>query len=878
MFGLTQRPGGTCALRTNAIWGYCTRSLVGISLALASLALLPGLAEASLSWSSPVAVDPQAAGVALNRVACPSVTQCTAVDGNGHAVTFNPQSPHSVTTAILSSHNLTGIACPATTQCTAIDQTGEATTFDPQSSGGGSPTVIDPSAIPFGLACPSTTQCTAVDLQGQAVTFNPQAPAAAPAPTMLAPNQLLISVRCPGQSTSWCVAVTRNGSVIGFDPNGSAQPPVQIDTVPGASVQAADCSPTPSSKQCALVDDAANAIAFTAPPNKPPVRGSQGSAETGPNAAVPMALTCPDDTTCVVVDQHGGAATFDPQLPIAAPAPVDPGQVLTDVACPTASQCTAVDGQGEEVTFNPASPGSPTRVPIDGHTSLVSVACPSTGQCTAIDVAGSEATFAPGSSASPTTALVDSTATGLYGVACPSTAQCTAVDNRGRAVAFNPASPGSPTPTQVAGGHALYGIACPAASQCTAVDEVGQETTFNPLAPGKPGLTAVDSGHALLAIACPSSTQCSAIDDRGAEVTFDPLFPGTPVPRLIDRVPASALACPTTTLCTAVDGAGDEVTFNPRIRSHASALAVDPGRQLLAIDCRTETDCVAVDQSGRVLEGDPRGTGAWGAHTVGSNSVTGVACPSARECVAIDQPGNAFLGSGGPLPPVPGGRSSPSITGLAQQGQTLLVRHARWSQNPSSYTYQWERCSARGTRCRRIAGADASSYRVTHLDVGHRLRVQETAWNLTGAGAPRVSSATTIVGGLVGLRATLSGVSRGAPQLSFSLQARRGTTPLTQLTALLPPGLELRATSGIVLIASGKPSGSAAVARGRSLWLRLRHATISLRVRIPSRDLLAGRRLMRGLTSHPRQKLALAVTAIERDGGRTLEQVTLVPS
>jgi hypothetical protein len=877
MSGLTQRHGGGRATRPNAIREHCTRWLVGISLAVVLLALLPGMAEASLSWSSPRAVDPEASGVALNRVACPSLTQCTAGDVNGHAVTFNPQSPRSLTTAIVSTHGISGLACPSTTQCTAIDVNGGATTFDPQSSAGGTPTEIDSSAIPLGLACPSTTQCSLVDLQGREDTFNPQALGSAPAPTMLDPNQLLLSVSCPGGSTTWCIAVATSGVVIGFNPGGGAQPPVQIDTVQGASVQAASCSPKPSSKQCALVDNAANAFAFTAPPNSPPVRGSQGSAETGPNAAVPTALACPDDTTCVAVDQHGGEATFDPQLPIAAPAPVDPGQVLSDVACPSASQCTSVDRNGNEVTFNPASPGSPSRAPVDGHTSLVSVACPSIGQCTAIDVGGSEVTFAPGSSAAPTTAVVDPSASGLYGVACPMTTQCSVVDNRGAEVTFNPGSPGSPRPTQLAGGHALNGISCPAAAQCTTVDDVGQEVTFNPQAPGKPNPATVDSGHALLAVSCPSSTRCSAVDDRGAEVSFNPLSPGRPVAHLIDRVPADALTCPTTAQCTAVDGAGDEVTFDPDAPGKASALAVDPSGQLAAIACRTETDCVALDQSGRAVEGDPRGTGAWASHTLGQDSLTGAVCPTPRECVAIDQPGDAFVGSSGPLPPVPGGLSSPAGTGLVQQGQTLAVRHGRWSHAPTSYTYRWERCNAKGKRCRRIAGAAASRYRLTHADVGHRIRVQESAWNITGAGTPRLSRATGIAGGLVSLNSTLSGISTGAPRLVFSLRARRGTTPLTRVLAALPSGLTLRGIRGLVVTASGKGLSHAVTARKRSLMISLRKAAAGVVVVIPSQDLRVGGRLRRVLRSHQQNNLIFSVTAIQRDRGRTLEKSRLAP-
>jgi hypothetical protein len=343
---------------------------------------------------------------------------------------------------------------------------------------------------------------------------------------------------------------------------------------------------------------------------------------------------------------------------------------------------------------------------------------------------------------------------------------------------------------------------------------------------------------------------------------------------LIDRVPAGALACPTTAQCTAVDGSGDEVTFDPDAPSHASALAIDPSGQLSAIACRTQTDCVAVDQSGRTLEGDPRGTGAWASHTLTSHALTGIACPSARECAAVDQPGDAFLGSSGPLPPVPGGLSSPSATGLVQQGQRLGVRHARWSQSPTSYTYQWERCTAKGTRCKRIAGADAASYRLNHADVGHRIRVQESAWNTTGAGAPRTSRVTAIAGGLVSAGARLSGLSR-APRLAFSLRTRRGATPVTQIQAVLPPGLSLHGSGAITVTASGKRPSYTASAHGRSLTIRLRKPTARVSVVIPVGDLVVGPRLRRQVRAHRREKLTLALTGLQRDGGRTLKKLSL---
>ena len=64
---------------------------------------------------------------------------------------------------------------------------------------------------------------------------------------------------------------------------------------------------------------------------------------------------------------------------------------------------------------------------------------------------------------------------------------------------------------------------------------------------------------------------------------------------------------------------------------------------------------------------------------------------------------------------------------------------------PSGFTYQWQRCDAAGTSCQPIAGAVGASYVLTYDDVGHTLRVLETASGAGGAGSPASSIASGIV-------------------------------------------------------------------------------------------------------------------------------------
>jgi hypothetical protein len=96
-------------------------------------------------------------------------------------------------------------------------------------------------------------------------------------------------------------------------------------------------------------------------------------------------------------------------------------------------------------------------------------------------------------------------------------------------------------------------------------------------------------------------------------------------------------------------------------------------------------------------------------------------------------------------PPPPANSSPPTISGTARQGETLTETHGAWSNNPTSYTFQWQDCDAGGRNCVAIAGATGQSYTLLAADVGHTLQLQETAANDGGAGSPSASAATAVV-------------------------------------------------------------------------------------------------------------------------------------
>jgi hypothetical protein len=109
----------------------------------------------------------------------------------------------------------------------------------------------------------------------------------------------------------------------------------------------------------------------------------------------------------------------------------------------------------------------------------------------------------------------------------------------------------------------------------------------------------------------------------------------------------------------------------------------------------------------------------------------------------------AFVGmarsAGASTATAPSNTSPPTISGTAQEGQTLKADAGTWSgTTPIDYSYQWRRCGPAGANCRNIATATDNIYTVTSADVGNTLRVLVTAVNGDGAGTAQ-SKATDVI-------------------------------------------------------------------------------------------------------------------------------------
>jgi hypothetical protein len=127
--------------------------------------------------------------------------------------------------------------------------------------------------------------------------------------------------------------------------------------------------------------------------------------------------------------------------------------------------------------------------------------------------------------------------------------------------------------------------------------------------------------------------------------------------------------------------------------------------------------------------------------------------------------------------------SPPTISGTAQDNQTLTAHNGSWSgSDPKTFSYVWHRCDSSGSNCSGTGG-QSSTYRVTSSDVGHRLRVVVTAKN--SAGSATATSAATDVALAAGAAPvntslpTITGTVQDNSTLTASAGSWTGTAPLT---------------------------------------------------------------------------------------------------
>jgi outer membrane protein assembly factor BamB len=108
---------------------------------------------------------------------------------------------------------------------------------------------------------------------------------------------------------------------------------------------------------------------------------------------------------------------------------------------------------------------------------------------------------------------------------------------------------------------------------------------------------------------------------------------------------------------------------------------------------------------------------------------------------AVESAASEAVGGSASGPPV--NKTLPTIDGTAQQDGFLTADPGTWSGNPTSFSYQWRRCTTTNpSSCSDITGETDGFYFPSSDDVGDRLVVRVIATNADGDSAPTDSAQT----------------------------------------------------------------------------------------------------------------------------------------
>jgi hypothetical protein len=86
----------------------------------------------------------------------------------------------------------------------------------------------------------------------------------------------------------------------------------------------------------------------------------------------------------------------------------------------------------------------------------------------------------------------------------------------------------------------------------------------------------------------------------------------------------------------------------------------------------------------------------------------------------------------------------PTISGTPTVGQTLTASDGTWSNSPTSFAYQWQRCNGGGNSCVSVANGTQKTYTLVGADAGHTMRVRVTATNTDGSDTAQSDQTTAV--------------------------------------------------------------------------------------------------------------------------------------
>jgi hypothetical protein len=108
--------------------------------------------------------------------------------------------------------------------------------------------------------------------------------------------------------------------------------------------------------------------------------------------------------------------------------------------------------------------------------------------------------------------------------------------------------------------------------------------------------------------------------------------------------------------------------------------------------------------------------------------------------------------------------AAPALSGQASVNGTLTADTGQWDGAPTGFDHRWLRCDADGAACTPIAGATGNTYAPADADAYHRLRVDVTAENGSGAASARSTPSAIVAdaAGRTSMPAAQAGQHQGA--------------------------------------------------------------------------------------------------------------------
>lgn len=841
-----------------------------------SLCATAARAAGTLSWSQPQLVDhhaPYGSSAEPTGIDCPSSGLCVAVDSEGSILTSTSPTTSAQTWTTTEVPGLgrsfatSGVSCPSVDMCIAVHKGNVLASSDP-TDGGNAWHIVK--AYGYGelksVSCPTENLCVAVGSEGTVLSSAEPTNSASWKETFASGD--LLSVSCP--TDSLCAAVNDSGDVItSTDPTGGAAAWTTTHVDSSEYLDDVSCA---SEALCVATDFNGDVVTSTDPTD-----GAAAWTITHLSTEAMASISCVTTSFCVAINFPGNV--FTATNPAGGAGAWEESARITDgeavsLHCLPSGECFGVNENDLVYSVEPSGGASKWHnlegIDSGGANPIKSVSCPAANMCAAVDEPGNVL-----SSTDPTLTAtwflspIAGALPGFTDIDCVSDELCVAdaAPTGNLWASTEPAAgPAAWAETQLFK-PSTHAVSCASAKLCVSVGYLNNSggaiiTSTEPTG----GVSAwhetgYDPGNNkfIEGVSCPTEDLCVAVENEGGIITSTEPLAGAGawhMTKLNGEPYLKDISCPSSHLCVAVGESGQVfTTTEPTAGASAWKSTSLPAAfgTLPVVSCPSASFCAAVDEAGQVLTStNPTGgESSWEVSTIDTAyALTSISCASSELCVAGDKGGDIVVGSTGASGTFPYATGTPSISGTAEVGQTLTESHASWANNPTSYAYQWEDCDSAGNNCTAIPDATGQSYTLAAADMGHTIRVQETASNAGGESSPAVSAATAVVqasssggagtegggggggsgggagsGGGVAMTATTSqlapsisapapapvlGQSQTVSVISGTVTVRvKGTNkfvPFSGASTILN-GSEVEATNGRVLITVATPNG-----------------------------------------------------------------------